>query len=337
MSKPKSKKIGAIKRLGLGSLIIAITASMVVITETSVHTYAISDGTETKEINSFNNDCLDAIELAGYDTEMYVLTDEMVDENGTKRLTLKKKFGVDISIDGTEYTAYTIDSTVSEILEAEGITLNEYDKVTPSLNEQLTGESQIKITRVVKHVEEELVDISYETIKRTTPELLVGENRVAQQGVNGQAKHTVEITFEDDIETSREIISEEIIKQPQPRVLEAGTGGSVVSRGGEQLRYSKVIDVTATAYSVEGYSYKNTVTAIGTKCRVGAIAVDPKVIPLGSRVYVTSADGKAWIYGTAVCEDTGGKIKGNRIDLYFNTQKECINFGVQKAKIYILQ
>jgi len=69
---------------------------------------------------------------------------------------------------------------------------------------------------------------------------------------------------------------------------------------------------------------------------VGTIAVDPRVVPLGSKVYVQSTNG-SWIYGTAVCEDTGGSIKGNKIDLYFDTQGECIRFGIRKAYMYILE
>ncbi|MEG2570833.1 MAG: 3D domain-containing protein, partial [Clostridia bacterium] len=74
----------------------------------------------------------------------------------------------------------------------------------------------------------------------------------------------------------------------------------------------------------------------GAVARVGLIAVDPRVIPLGTRLYITSMDGKRWVYGYAVAADTGGAIKGNKIDLFFNTEAECYDFGRQKAKVYIL-
>jgi len=70
--------------------------------------------------------------------------------------------------------------------------------------------------------------------------------------------------------------------------------------------------------------------------RVGAIAVDPKVIPLGTKMYILSSGG-TWIYGVAVAEDTGGSIKGYKIDLFFDTYDECINFGVRSAAVYILE
>jgi len=101
-----------------------------------------------------------------------------------------------------------------------------------------------------------------------------------------------------------------------------------------ELRISKVLKVSATAYTTERQTHKKTAT--GTLARVGAIAVDPKVIPYGTKMYVVAADG-SWIYGNAVAEDCGGGIKGNKIDLFFDTYEECINFGVKNAVVYIVE
>ena len=76
-------------------------------------------------------------------------------------------------------------------------------------------------------------------------------------------------------------------------------------------------------------------TAIGTLCRVGAIAVDPTVIPYGTRMYIVSDDGR-YIYGIAVAEDCGKSIKGDRIDLYFDTDDECWTFGIRSCTVYFL-
>ncbi len=109
-------------------------------------------------------------------------------------------------------------------------------------------------------------------------------------------------------------------------------GGVITTASGETLRYSKVLTCNATAYSCEGYTGH---TATGTIARVGAIAVDPKVIPYGTRMYIVSNDGK-YIYGYAVAEDCGGAIKGYKIDLYFNTIAECYQFGRRDCTVYIL-
>ena len=88
-----------------------------------------------------------------------------------------------------------------------------------------------------------------------------------------------------------------------------------------------------SAYTTERQSWKKTAT--GTIARVGAIAVDPKVIPYGTRMYIVSSDGTI-TYGVATAEDCGGSIKGNRVDLFFDTYSECINFGVRSCTVYIL-
>ena len=69
---------------------------------------------------------------------------------------------------------------------------------------------------------------------------------------------------------------------------------------------------------------------------MGAIAVDPNVIPLGSKLYIVSADGE-YLYGYCVAEDTGGAIKGNTVDLYYNTYDECIQFGRRDVLVYVIE
>jgi 3D (Asp-Asp-Asp) domain-containing protein len=68
---------------------------------------------------------------------------------------------------------------------------------------------------------------------------------------------------------------------------------------------------------------------------VGYVAVDPKVIPLGSKLYITTPSGNI-VYGMAVAADTGGAIKGNKIDLYYNTYSECVQFGRRTCTVYVL-
>ena len=71
------------------------------------------------------------------------------------------------------------------------------------------------------------------------------------------------------------------------------------------------------------------------KAQYGVVAVDPSVIPLGTKLYIEAVDG-SWTYGYAVAGDTGGAIKGNRIDLFFNSNAEAMSFGRRQAKVYVL-
>lgn len=88
------------------------------------------------------------------------------------------------------------------------------------------------------------------------------------------------------------------------------------------FEYKKKMTVKAYAYTGGGR------TAMGTRARVGAIAVDPNVIPLGTDVYVEG-------YGHARAEDTGGNIKGQTVDLYMNSHSSCMRWGVRYKTVYV--
>lgn len=116
------------------------------------------------------------------------------------------------------------------------------------------------------------------------------------------------------------------------------SGNTAVTAYGT-FTFSKVLTCNATAY--EGSSASNGKwagkTATGRAPVFGVVAVDPSVIPLNSKLYIESADGgKSWIYGFAVAGDTGGAIKGNKIDLCYNTLDQCYQFGRRDAIVYVL-
>nr|WP_297274284.1 3D domain-containing protein [uncultured Agathobaculum sp.] len=122
-----------------------------------------------------------------------------------------------------------------------------------------------------------------------------------------------------------------------PAGIDDDTENKIITAGdGSSYEYTAVIDVTATAYHrVED---GGEITASGTVTQYGTIAVDPRVIPLGSRLYVVSDGGdQSWSYGPGLAEDTGGLIKGAKIDLFFMTGDEATDFGVRPAKVYILK
>ncbi|SHE63002.1 3D (Asp-Asp-Asp) domain-containing protein [Seinonella peptonophila] len=100
------------------------------------------------------------------------------------------------------------------------------------------------------------------------------------------------------------------------------------------------IDMKATAYGVAGNEQWGTLTASGTHVRPGVVAVDPNVIPLGSKVYVTGYDSPYLPKGgfVGIAEDTGGAIKGNRIDIFVDKPESKVSqFGIQGVKVYILE
>ena len=125
-------------------------------------------------------------------------------------------------------------------------------------------------------------------------------------------------------------------------LMEAGTISDATQTGGVWtitlsdgivLHFKDKIEVSATAYTTEGQDFK--ITYSGATARYGIIAVDPRVIPLGTEMFVVGTSGM-WTYGYCIAGDIGGFIKGNRIDLFYNTENECKNFGRRGAIVYIL-
>ncbi len=193
-------------------------------------------------------------------------------------------------------------------------------------------------------------NVNYSTIKRSNPSLEAGETTTVREGVNGEKAVVYRNTYKNGKKISSEYVSSYYTKAPVSKIVEYGTDtattpttqASVVattsSTGGRpDFSYSYYIDCEATAYDLsaeENGGYAG-MSATGVPLDKGVIAVDPRVIPLGKRVYIEAIDG-SWTYGYAVAADVGGAIKGNRVDLCHRTQKECIQFGRRPCRVYIL-
>ena len=200
--------------------------------------------------------------------------------------------------------------------------------------------------------EQTVETLPYETIRLASPDLPVGEERVAQTGSQGIRICDYEVAYFDGAEIDRLLLTEEI-EPAVNEIIEYGTGvdtvdaddriaevqknedgsGILTFASGSTMKFTAIKDVTATAYTA-GRGGAGYITASGTPARPGAVAVDRRVIPLGSKLYIVTNDGK-YVYGIAVAEDTG--VIGDRVDLYYDDYDQCILFGRRAATIYILE
>lgn len=190
----------------------------------------------------------------------------------------------------------------------------------------------------------------YETVYRYTSEKPEGYEKVIQEGQNGTYQEVYEIIYQDGEEVARQLI-EQVETATVDKIVEVGTGtyavpnetassfssngdgtGTITLENGTVVTYSSVRTMRGTAYT-KSEGRVGTRTASGTAARRGVVAVDRSVLPLGTKVYVVSNDGK-YDYGVAVAEDTG--VRGNTIDLYLDTYSECVQFGVRECTVYIL-
>ncbi len=322
------------------SLVCVITVLCIAASLSSMNTYIVYDGDDVSVLNSAVANCSDALVEMGisFDANDYV---EMPDKpvGGIAKIHIHRKNEVTVN-DGTSSQVLFADEedNISSLLSKNGITLSEHDVLSLPADSLTTEGMSVSITRVSYSTEEEYKDIAFKKTRRASASLAAGNEKVVQKGVLGQSKLVYKIKTENGNVTGKELVSETVVKEPVNQIVEYGTKavsnpGTVTTFSGEKLKYKKVLNVTATAYTTERTSDK--ITATGKVARVGLVAVDPKVIPLGSKLYIVAADGKSWSYGTAVAADTG--VKGNKIDLFYNTYNECISFGRRKAKVYVLE
>ncbi len=235
-----------------------------------------------------------------------------------------------IQVDGEVIELMTTKETVKEVLEDAEVSLGEEDKINYDLEASIKEEMEIEVIRVEKEIIRENESIDYKTIRENDGTLDKGKSRVEREGQEGQLEQEIEITYENGEEVNREILSETVVQEPVNRIVKIGTKvpkpAPVVSRGGSEV--TRTLTVEATAYSSQDPGV-GTITATGATLRHGIIAVDPRVIPLGTKIYVPG-------YGYGIAADTGGAIKGNRIDLAYENRSDALQFGrrMKTIKIY---
>lgn len=241
-------------------------------------------------------------------------------------------------------TVYTCFDTVGEVCADAGYEISDDCKANYRADEVIVPGMKVE---VFKHTYEVLTTdeiIPFDVDARINPSLNEGAVCIVQEGINGKKTTVTKISYVNGVETSRQILSSGITQNPVTEIKEIGASKAIMTSRGEIVRYSKVIKCTATAYDLSYASCgKNPgdrgygITASGMKAQYGVIAVDPRVIPLGTRLYVEAYDGNSWTYGYCIAGDTGGAIKGNRIDLFYDSHSEAIQFGRRAANVYVLQ
>lgn len=264
----------------------------------------------------------------------------------------------------------SIYDTVGRVLKDKDIELGTLDYTKPASAEKIEEGDTIEIIKVTEETVVEDSKITFEKIEEKTNKLFKGEAEVKQNGEEGIKSKHIKKRYENGELVKEELVKEEVTKEKKDRIVLVGNKAkptpkaapkaapvsrSSVSRSkavkpsrnnssstpsknnsSSSSVKGKTITMNASAYDL---SYASTgkrpgdkaygITASGMKARYGVVAVDPKVIPLGTKLYIEG-------YGNAIAGDTGGAIKGNRIDLFYNSNKEAMDFGRRQVKVTIL-
>lgn len=300
------------------------------------------------------------------------LSKRLKKENDTNKKTVKtnaapsplslgvgKNFKVFVVADG-EKKAFSVNSgTVSDILSKAGVRVGKYDILNFGLTDALKPNMTVKLKRVTFELEKKTVLLDYKTKKKKTNDIYLGEMYIEREGSRGEREDVYISTFVDGVfkkkilgtsKVTKKAVDEVIFTGTKKRIIkldEVGTLGysglravsELPSRAkieldeyGKPVKYKQKIVGSATAY------YGGGITATGQRAMPGRVAVDPREIPYGSKLYIVSCDGTC-IYGYCEASDTGGFIYNSStvVDLYFNTYAECVNFGRRNVEVYVLE
>jgi uncharacterized protein YabE (DUF348 family) len=251
-------------------------------------------------------------------------------------ISIDKAFQVNLNIGGEEKQVWSTSITVADFLKQQQVTLNELDRVEPSMDQMVNANTPVKVIRVEKVTDVVEEPIPFAEVKQQDSSLTEGTQMVLQEGQQGTMQKFFEVIKENGEEVSRIVQKEVKIKESKDRIIAVGTKKAPAvtpSRGNEGGTAVREFVVEATAYSpyckgcqgisAAGYNYK-------ANPNMKLIAVDPRVIPLGTKVYVEG-------YGYAIAGDTGGAIKGNKIDVLMPSEAAASKWGRKKVVIRILK
>lgn len=267
-------------------------------------------------------------------------------QNNYGKIKIYRAFPVSITADNKTNIIHIAKGTVEDALQKSKVPLGKDDLINLSLNAPVSDGTSIRIQRVAYQTVVQQQTVTCSLDQKETPLLATGKTVVIDPGKNGQNSITLVQKFIDGVKTEEREVNRRLTAEPVKGTVLVGTakntpvsrlepGGLLLTSRGEPTRYGKCLVGKATAYTAK----KNSGTASGRRAAVGVVAVNPKLIPYGTRLYITSADG-SFVYGNAVAGDTGGFISngsGVLVDLYFNTQKEVGLFGSRSVKIYVLE
>ena len=337
-----------IRTVGAVAVVLAVilTLSLTVFAGT---TYKINDGGRQWIHRSEATDPAEVLEEAGF---ALAANDQIIPEEGFlySTLTIRRAVEVTINYYGEPMTVVAFeDETLTDVLAREELTWNEEDVLSQDLNMMVYEGLNLAITSIVTEEQNYTETVAYETTYVDDDNMQKGAEKTVTEGQNGEKNITAKVTFVNGVETSREILNEEVVTEVVDAVIAVGTGknvktykngsvvignGTITLADGKVLTYSGTRTVKATAYTSSDPGCSNR-TATGTKVRWGTVAVDPRYIPYGTKMFIVSNDGYM-IYGEAVAEDCGGAIKRDKIDLYMPTRSQCLSFGRRNCTIYFL-
>ncbi|MBQ8787922.1 MAG: G5 domain-containing protein [Oscillospiraceae bacterium] len=259
-------------------------------------------------------------------------------------IRIQRAVNIEIVADKLTYHVTAAEGdTVSDVLEISGLEVREHDFLNIDESKKVEEGDDIKLTRVDYIITTEEESVPRDKTYRGTSLISGGKTVLLSYGKNGTRLKTYEQKVVDGVYGERVLVSDEITKKATNDLYVVGDG-SVISPldygfeivNGVPTTYEKVhTNVRATGY----YAPYGAGTATGRLAQVGYVAVDPKIVPYGTKMWIVAHGNTGFVYGYALAADTGGAMLSgkNFVDLYYETYYECVLNGLRYVDVYILE
>ena len=338
-------------RLAGIAVLAAVTVAVVTLLGNSIYTVNIFDGETTYTVRTLNSNATSVLSNLELKSDSF----DIEESNVTGRTTLLKisyTYPVYVTCGKTTTTLSFSGGTVEDAVIAAGYKVDEFDIVEPGLDTVIEDTVYIDYTDInyVNGSYTEAIPYTTETVYSS--ETQKGITKTVREGSNGLKEITYTEKLVNGVSTEKTVTGSSVIAAAVNAKKIVGTKTAVktssdvkavsklspsspieLDSNGNPVSYKSKMTVRATAYTYTGNK-----CATGVSPKPGYIAVNPKVIPYGTKLYIKSPDGSI-VYGYAVAADTGGFIKNypTGVDLFMSSRSQCVNFGVQNMEIYILE
>lgn len=260
---------------------------------------------------------------------------------GDTEINIYKTKTVSVTADGKTKDVKLALVNVYDALNYAGYEVDDDDILSTSHSDDVENINAVTIKRVTYKTESTKEKIAYDTVKKNSDKVELGETKVKTKGKDGEKIVTREVKYIDGKKSSDKVVAEKRIKEPVDKVVLVGTKGAATSGGagtftdsnGATVAYSQMLTGSGTAYTAPAGAG----TATGVPAYHGGVAVNPNIIPYGSKLYIVSTDG-SFVYGYATAVDTGGALMDGSaiVDCFYNTYDECVNFGRRDVNVYVI-
>lgn len=241
---------------------------------------------------------------------------------------------IKLTTNGTEMTVKAPEGTVENALNILGYEITDDDILNVDKNAQIEDNMKITLKKVTYVDEKSTEKISYKTVEKDSDDIMTGESEVSQKGVDGEKEVTKRCKYIDGKYDSTKVIDEKVTKKPVDKIVLNGTKrGTTTDSSGAPVSYSYMVSGSGTAYTAA----PGALTATGVPVYEGGVAVNPAIIPYGSKLYIEAADG-SHVYGYATAVDTGGALMDGSaiVDLFYFSYDDCVSFGRRDVNVYVL-